>query len=131
MSDPSLALQAAIVAALAGTTEAGTNVYDQVPATDAFPRITVGEGQTVGNFADCYDGSEVYLDVHVWSREVGFPEAKRIASAVRSALHDAPLTLTGHTLELLQFRDARYLRDPDGRTSHVAMTFRALTQPAD
>jgi hypothetical protein len=37
--------------------------------------------------------------------------------------------LDGHSLELLHFQDARALRDPDGLTSHVAMTFRALTQP--
>lgn len=132
MSDPSLALQKAVVAALkAATTEAGDNVFDSVPEGDPFPRITIGEAQVIGNFAPCYDGSEVFFDVHVWSREVGHPQAKRIASAVRSALHDAPLALDGHMLELLEFRDARYMRDPDGVTSHAALTFRALTQPAD
>lgn len=141
MSDPALALQKAIVAALKGATGAGNNVYDDVPgrkkgeAADKdggpFPRITLGEGQTVGNFADCYDGSEVFLQIDVWTTTTGFPETKRIAGQVRSELHDADLQLDGHTLELLEFQDTVYSRDPDGKTRRARITLRALTQPAN
>lgn len=131
MSDPSLALQGAIVAALRGETAAGNNVFDDVPGSSPFPRITLGEGQTIGNFADCYDGSEVFLEINVWSRKTGFPEAKVIASGVRSILHGADLDLPGHTLELLEFQDTIYSRDPDGKTRRARMTLRALTQPKD
>lgn len=129
-ADPSLALQKAIIAALRGATDAAGNVFDTVPEGDAFPRVTVGDGQSIADLADCYDGTETNLQIDVWSRAVGWPEAKRIASAVRETLHDADLTLDGHHLELLQFEGAQFLRDPDGITRHVAMTFRALTQPA-
>jgi hypothetical protein len=127
--DPSLALQGAIVNALAAANIVGGRVYDQAPLDAVYPYVTIGEGQVLPDLADCYDGSESFLDIHVWSRAVGFPEAKRIADQVRGALHDADLILDGHSLELLHFQDARALRDPDGLTSHVAMTFRALTQP--
>lgn len=130
MSDPSLALQKAFVARLkAAATGAGSNVYDRVPPEDPFPRITIGEGQTLKDNQDCRRGSEVFLDVHVWSRAVGFGEAKTITSQVRDALDDTALALDGHILDLLDFDEARFLRDPDGITSHVAITFRALTQP--
>lgn len=130
MSDPSLALQKAIVATLkAANTGAGNNVFDSVPTSNPFPRITVGDGQSLADFQDCRRGSEVFLDVHVWSRAVGYPEAKTIASETRDALDDAALVLDGHILDLLDFDEARFLRDPDGITSHVAMSFRALTQP--
>lgn len=133
MHDPSLALQRAIVVALENNTGAGPNVFDQVPPVepDPYPRITVGEGQSIAAYADCYDGTESFCDVHVWSRAVGFPEAKQIADQVRTILHDAELVLEGHTLGLITFENAQTLRDPDGLTNHVAMSFRALSQPAD
>ncbi|MCX5478452.1 DUF3168 domain-containing protein [Kaistia geumhonensis] len=131
IGSPSLALQKAIVDALSrGVPEVGGRVFDVVPPSAAFPYVTIGEGQDLADTADCYDGTESFLDIHVWSRAVGFPEAKRIAGKVRHALHDADLPLDEHVLLLLHFRDQRPLRDPDGVTSHVAMTFRALTQPA-
>lgn len=130
MSDPALALQGAIVATLkAAATGAGNRIYDDVPTGAAFPYITLGEAQTVANRADCYDGSEVFLDVNVWSRAVGYPEVKTIASQVRTTLHDAALTLTGHVLDLIEVRDATYTRDPDGKTRRARITVRALTHP--
>ncbi len=131
-TDPSLALQGAFVAAIkALNTESGTRVYDRVPATKVFPYVHLGTGSVLPNQADCYDGSDVSLTVHIWSRAVGWPEAKRIASAIRAGLHNAELPLVGHTLELLEIERADYLNDSDGLTSHVVLTFRALTQPAD
>jgi hypothetical protein len=134
-ADPSLAIQKAVVEALLGNTEAGDNVFDQVPTAPLpegpFPRITLGEGPAAGVFADCYDGTETTLVIDVWSRAVGFPEAKRIAAEVRDLLHDAPLNVEGHTLELIVFENALPIRDPDGITRRVSMTFRLQSQPAD
>lgn len=133
MSDPALALQGALVAAIRALgTAAGQNVFDRVPASDPFPRVTVGEGQSVDNSSPgCYDGSESFLQVDVWSREVGYPQAKQIASAIRTRLHDGALTLAGHTLELMRVRSIDYSRDPDGLTSRARILVRALTQPTD
>lgn len=132
MSDPALALQGAIVAALKALgTAAGANVFDVVPTSNPFPRITVGGGQTVPIEADCYDGSESFIQIDVWSREVGYPQAKQIASAVRSRLHNGDLMLSGHTLELLKVESTTYERDSDGLTSRARIQVRAQTQPAD
>lgn len=128
MPDPAYALQNAIHDALKGQTSAGNAVYDSVPPTGTFPRITLGLGQTVGDFADCYDGSESFIQIDVWSqKKAGLPEVKTIASQVREILHDADLTLTGHQLVLIEFQDTVYSRDPDGQTSRARMTLRALT----
>lgn len=130
MIDPSLALQKAIRDAIdAGVPEIGGRVFDTPPLDAAYPYVTIGEGQVLDDRADCYRGSEIYLDIHVWSRAVGFPEAKRIAGGIRDCVDDADLILDGHSLEMIRFRDQRALRDPDGVSSHIAMTFRALTQP--
>lgn len=132
MSDPALALQGAIIDAIkALATEADQNVFDTVPSRDPFPRVTVGEGQTAPIDADCYDGSESTIDVSVWSREVGFPQAKRIASAIRTRLHNGELVLPGHTLEILKVENTFYERDRDGLTSRARMQIRAVTQPSD
>ncbi len=137
-TDPALALQGAITARLkAAATEAGTRIYDTVPRdnngniTAPFPYISLGEAIVTYNGADCYDGSDTALDVHVWSRAVGFPECKRIADAVRTDLNNAEFALDGHTLESLEIERTQYLRDPDGITRHAVLSFRALTQPKD
>jgi hypothetical protein len=131
----SLELQKAIVARLradAGVTAlVGQRVYDQVPTSPQFPYVSLGPDQIALSRADCYDGSEINLQVDAWSRAVGFPEVKRIGDAVRAALQDAPLSLTGYRLLDITFVEARTFRDPDGLTSHAAMTFRALTEPVD
>lgn len=129
--DPSLAIQRAVVVALKGNTDAGSNVFDTVPPANPFPRITLGEGQAVGNYADCYEQTETFLQIDIWTSGVGFPASKTIASQVRSLLHDTPLPLTGHHMDLITFASLLPLKDPDGITRHVAMTFRILTQPEE
>lgn len=132
MSDPSLELQGAIISALkAAATPAGANVFDVVPDRNPFPRITVGGGQSVPVDEDCYEGTESTIQIDAWSREVGYPQVKQIASAVRGRLHNGTLALTGHTLELMKIETITYERDPDGLTSRARIQLRALTQPKD
>ena len=50
--------------------------------------------------------------------------------AVRTALHDQPLTLTGHRLINLRHEFSEARRDPDGETIHGIARFRAVTEPA-
>lgn len=129
MSDPAYALQDAIHDALRGNTDAGDHVYDTVPSTNPFPRIVLGRQQTIGDFADCYDGSESFIQIDVYSiKTASLPEVKTIASQVRSLLHNADLNLVGHVLSLMEFQDADYSKDPDGKTGRARMTFRARTQ---
>lgn len=133
MSDPAYALQDAIHDALKGATDAGNNVFDSVPHSNPFPRITIGPQQTIGDFADCYDGSEVFLQIDVWSQKPGYPQVKEIASQVRDILHNADetLTLDGHVLGLMEFQDTVYSREPDQKTSRARINIRALTQTED
>lgn len=129
MPDPAYALQDALVDALRGATEVGNNVFDHVPTADPFPRITVGPHQTIRDSLGCYEGQEAFVQIDVWSRLTGFPQAKRIASEVIDVLDNAELTLDGFNLHELRFEDAVYSRDPDGKTSRARISLRALTQP--
>lgn len=131
MSDPSLAVQSALVAALkALSTEAGIRVYDLPPADAAVPYITVGGGQTVPLDETCWDASEVYVQVDVWSEEPGYPQVKRIAGAIRAALHDQPVTVTGHVCDRCEVRNISYSRERDGITSRARIDLLLTTQPA-
>jgi hypothetical protein len=147
--DPSEPLQRAVYAALvaaewpddvlgAGTDTDPVRVFDKPLPTHTdgrqitgntvpeFPFVQIGEAQVIGDFADCIDASEVFFDVHVWSRKTSLLQAKAIGSVVRAALHGAEPALAGFTLVDLRFEDARYLRDPDGITRHGVLSFKAL-----
>jgi len=138
MTDPSLAMQGAIVAALkasvavtaliGGPTEA--RIFDRVPEKQVFPYIAFGPAQVIQQDATCIDGSEVYQQIDVWSRLPGFPECKRVAEAVREALHRLDATFGDLGFEI-EHQFTNYLRDPDGLTSHAVLSFRAEIDQSD
>jgi hypothetical protein len=132
MSDPSLPLQASVVAALKGDSGVaalvGDRVYDQAPAAASFPYISLGDTQVLPDKADCIDGTEIFTVLDAWSRKEGFPEVKRIGAAIVSALDDQALSVTGYALVVFELESIRYLHDPDGLTRHAVLTFRSLLQ---
>lgn len=134
MSDPSIELQGALVAALkaAGALPAvvGGRVYDEAPTNAVFPYLTLGDCQVLPDKAGCIDGVEVYPQIDVWSRAVGYPEVKTIAAAVKAKLDDQPLTVSGFQVVVFEHQSTQYLRDTDGLTRHAAITFRGLIQPS-
>jgi hypothetical protein len=133
VSDPSLALQKALVAALktalAGAPVSG-RVFDRAPPDAPFPYVTLGEMEPNEDGADCIDGVEIFFDIQVWTETVGHPQAKAIGSAVKTALHEADLDLEGHALVGLYWRGTFYRREADGLSSSAIVQFRALTEAA-
>lgn len=133
MPDPAYAIQKAIFDALKGATSAGDSVFDSVPASDQFPRITFGSSQTVPIDAEAdeicgYDPTDVFQEMNVWSQRTGYPEAKSIAAQVREILHGATLDLIGFRMELpLTLRSSDASLDPDGKTHRVRMLFETRT----
>lgn len=135
--DPHLAVQTAIIAALAGSSDVkplvADRVYDSPPGNPPFPYLTVGDGDTIADKADGgYDGADNAIYVHVWSQEQGsFNLAKRIAAAVKGTIDGAALDLgAGQRLVEIFHTETRFLRDPDGITSHAVVMFTAFTEPA-
>lgn len=127
MSDPLLPLQAWIVEALSGDSPP-IAVFDKVPPANAFPRTTIGPGQALPGDDDgqCAATFEVFQQLDVWSRAVGFVECKTIAGRIKDLIHNAVPALAGYRVVLLEWRSTDYLRDPDGLTSRARMEFRAL-----
>jgi hypothetical protein len=126
MSDPSLALQIALVKALKDGTVAGGRIYDAIPKDAQFPYVTIGDDQVVGDDVECAEGSEVFVRIHGWSRTVGYTELKRIAAAIRAALRGATLTLSGFVVNEIEFVQTQYLQDPDGLTRHSVTQYRII-----
>lgn len=137
MTSPSFELQSALITRLradaAVTSFVGQKVYDLAPAdpsagpTVEAPYISMGPSDETSDDAECIDGFEITFQIDVWSRERGYHEARKIADAVRASL-GADLTLSANALVTMEHRTTRYMRDPDGITSHAAMTFTAIVE---
>jgi len=111
----------------------GTRIYDDVPQGTQPPYLTLGQSTerdwSTGGDPDTEAGSEHILTLHVWSSARGKKQAHDIIGAIRAALHDQPLTLTGHRLVNLRHEFSETRRDPDGETIHGLARFRAVTEP--
>ncbi len=105
------------------------NVFDDVPRDSVFPYVTFGQSLERDWSTATEDGNEHIVTMHVWSRENGRREVFEVMKAVRDALHDQALALTGYALINLrhEFSDAR--REPDGETYHGIVRYRATTEP--
>lgn len=131
MSDPLLALQGAIVARLKADAPTvafvAQRIYDEVPTSATFPYISLGDGQSNGDDIDCAKISEVYFQIHAWSRspDPGYVKVKGIAAAVRDAM-TAPIVMPGFEVQEQQYQQTQLLRDPDGLTRHAMVEFRFI-----
>lgn len=132
MTSPTYELQGQIVTLLKAAPELtvliGGRIYDRVPESPTFPYVSFGPSDEISDDADCIDGFEVTMQLDVWSRAVGFPECRRIVDAVRKALPEGGILLADNALVTFNHRISRVFRDPDGLTSHGAMTFEAFVE---
>jgi hypothetical protein len=111
--------------------QAGLRVYDLPPANPIFPYVTIGVVDGTEDFiSDCAIDWEVTGEVHVWAREPGYTQGKGIAVTCYNALADRHPTFTGFRVGSFALRNQRWLRDPDGLTSHGVMEYRANYGPA-
>lgn len=136
MLDPSLPLQTAIFDAISAAgvlpDVVGGRVYDEAPQNAQTPYVSIGDCQVLPDKADCVDGSLCYPIIDVWSTNGGYAEAKTIAAAIMAKLDDQPenLSVNGFSVTIFQIHNYMPLRDPDGITRRVSLTWRALVQPS-
>ncbi|WP_127113057.1 DUF3168 domain-containing protein [Shimia sediminis] len=131
-----LVVQKAIRARLVATQA----VTDLVPAVSILdrnqrpapnPSIILGESQMVDEDAMHGNRTRVYHTIHIWKREASLEGVKRIAGAVRNALHWSSFDLdTGYHAVNWHVSNIRPLRDPDGETSHAIVTVEVLVSEA-
>lgn len=132
MASADLELQMAIYARLVADIDVSVivdaRVFDRVPVDAIFPYVHLGEAQEITEDVTCVSAQALYLTLHGWSREVGYPEVKRLAAAVKDALHLTPLVLETWRLISINHRDTRVFRDQDGLSSHAVIEFAAFVE---
>lgn len=133
--DYDLAMQAAIVAALksdAGVTAlVGQRIYDEPVKPIVYPYVHIPEINDSPWDTTCTEGATVGIGIHVYSRSpAGSEEVKRIAGAVRKALHRNEAALTVENLNLVEliYQTRVTDRDPEGRGFTSRMAFQALLE---
>ncbi|MGN7829618.1 DUF3168 domain-containing protein [Agrobacterium radiobacter] len=132
-----LALQKALRSRLSSSGDVialvpAASILDRNERPNPRPSIVIGEGQSVdGGESIARTLSRVYMDLHIWVQEPSTEVSKRIAGAVRKAINAANLQLDpGFHCADCRVRGSRFLRDPDGETSHAVLTVDALVQEA-
>lgn len=137
MSTSATAVQRAFYAALAGNL-AGVPVYDEPPETASLPYVTIGEAVETQRNAFGRTGRKVSATIHVWTRsggdfsQGGFAQGLGIAGTIDALLDDAALDLSadGWADVSCDFQQSQTLRDPDGVTRHVVLTYEVLVEAA-
>lgn len=128
------ALQTAIFARLSGdealTALVGARgITDRRLAEPASPLVVIAGVESIDHSTATEAGEAHVVTLEVWSEAAGHRQAQAIATAIRTALHDAPLALAGHRLVLILHRDTRLRRDGKSRFHRAEMRFRAVTEP--
>lgn len=105
-------------------------IYDLPPNDPIFPYATLNRVESRQIDASEVEAIEHALTLHVWSRYGGRAEAIDAIAALRNALHDAPLSVSGRKLifAFVQFTDV--FRSGDGITTHGVLRLRARTEAA-
>ncbi len=107
----------------------GARFYDDPPPDAVFPYVTLGRVESRVSDASAIEAIEHSVTLHVWSRHGGRAEALDIIGALREALHDAPLNVTGRALVFVFAQFADVFRSGDGLTTLGLLRLRALTEP--
>ena len=110
-------LQQSVFAALGADTQLTAllgpgRIFDDVPQGTPLPYVTLGNVTAQDWSAGSEDGTEHIFTVHVWSGARGKKQAHEVLGAVRSALHDQPLAVAGHSLINLRHEHSEVRRDP-------------------
>lgn len=134
MTDPGWALQKAVYGALTSNADVlaalgGPHIYDHVPRKTAKPYVTFARSVMRDWSSGSELASEHTLTLRVWATATGAKKTAAIANAMRTALHDQPLTLDGHRLVNLRHEVTETRRVQDGETLNGIVRFRAVTEP--
>lgn len=118
-----LQIQRAIYEMFAQSPGVGYSVYDDVPQDTDYPYIVIGDDTSEPFDSKTFDGFEVSVVIHSWSRYSGKKQVKEMMGAVYNLLHNQQITVPDYhfVLCLLEFEET-FLED-DGVTRHGIQRF--------
>lgn len=132
MTDVSVKMQKAIGARLVSDAAVtalvpAANIFDRHARPERFPCIILGEGQSVREDLMLADNHvRLYQTLHIWTRDGDLVSARAIAGAIGAALRGR---FFGEVVAVsARYRDARFMRDPDGVSGHGVLTFEMLVE---
>lgn len=147
MADPIAAIQTALIAKyrgdapLQGLMTGGSspewNIYDQGGAgeiTPAFPYVYVHPITSQTGTASTLDSDamDVFVQVSVFTKALGFAQARAIASRIYALTHrptPGSLFISGFTNVQTMFNNRQELEEiTDGTIQHIADRYKILTQ---
>jgi hypothetical protein len=117
MSDATLVLQTALVAALSAhpvLSQSVTGVYDGPPARPAFPYIVIGDGPVSDWSTKTATGREIRLSLNVWDDGEEATRLHQLIGHVEDAVSALPRNLPGWRVVSNIFLRSLLARDPAG-----------------
>ncbi len=136
---PKIELQGEIIGLLKADTALQSLVgnpvrlYQDVPAKPQFPYLVLADAQQLPDKAECINGSEIFIDLHVWSRMNNDSEREAITDAILDVLDEGQdnISMSSHRCLIFERDNVIFRRDSDNTTRHAVLTFRALTEPTN
>lgn len=131
---PEIALQKAVREKLVGAPllvllVPAASILDRNQRPAPSPSIVIGEGQAVDeNDSISRSLTRVYMDLHIWKKEPSTAGVKAIAGAIRTALRVKMGGVPPFHFADCYVQSTRFMRDPDGETSHAIVTISARVQ---
>jgi len=129
MSGAAEAVQAALVAALAGHSGLAAGVagiFDGPPAQADFPYVAIGAGATADWSHKTARGREHRLAVTIWDNGESPARLHRLMAEAEDAIEAIDPALDGHRIVNLVFLRSRVIRDADGPWAGI-VEYRART----
>jgi hypothetical protein len=115
-------------AAISAITGPG-RVFDRRITRAEPPYLVLGEAVSTDYSTGDGPGTEHRFEIEAWTRQNGRREAVELADAVRSALHEADLVLSGATLVNLRHERTVSRRAPKTALHVARLRFRAVSEP--
>lgn len=134
---PAYALQVAVMAALQADADlaalVGESIFDEPlpPDYEGYPFVHLARLDDAALRIGCHTDEDILFTIECHSRPVaGRVEVLALAHAVRRALDDAPLILSGHRLDWCTFLTQSVTRSRDGATWTAVLAFEAAVAAA-
>lgn len=108
-----------------------TGVFDfaSVPVGQAFPYVTLGDSTETDDSVLSDIGYDTTQTLHIWSKYLGFKEARGILRNLNRLLNHQTLTLSSQHCVGIWYEFSQPLNDPDDNTlRHMPVRYRIKTQ---
>lgn len=103
-----------------------SGIYDHVPDDAEYPFVTIGE-HGVRDWSNAEkQGTEQQVTLRVFSRDAGRKAAGTIMEQLITLMHNASLSVSGHSVVHVRFVSSNIVLLDDGRTYRGAVNFRVL-----